>query len=76
MNKKRDKNLSILKKNDKVQISRIKNNIFEKESLRQWVNEVFYINKVLLTDPVTYKLCDNSGEEIQGKFYREELKKV
>ena len=68
--------LDVLKKNDRVLISRVKNNIFEKSSLRQWKDETFVIYKVLLTDPVTYKLPDLNGEEIEGSFYREELRKL
>ena len=52
-----------------------KNNIFEKSSLRRWTNEKFLINKVFITDPVTYQLSDLKKETIKGIFYREELQK-
>jgi hypothetical protein len=56
-----------------VRIVRIKNNTFEKSSLRRWVKEIFIVVKVFITDPVTYKLKDTKGEDIEGVFYREEL---
>jgi len=37
---------------------------------------VFTINKVLYTNPTTYKLIDSGGEEIQGSFYEQELQKT
>jgi hypothetical protein len=56
-----------------VRIARIKNNTFEKASLRRWVKEFFIIDKVFITDPVTYTLRDKNQEKITGIFYREEL---
>jgi hypothetical protein len=60
----------------RVRIARIKNNTFEKSSLRRWVKEIFIVVKVFITDPVTYKLKDTKGEDIEGIFYREELQTV
>jgi thioredoxin-related protein len=68
--------LRLLKQGDTVRIARIKNNIFEKSSLRRWVKEQFRVKKVFITDPVTYSLEDVKGEEIKGIFYREELLKL
>ena len=31
--------------------------------------------KIRLTIPVTYKITDYNGEEIQGSFYEQELQK-
>ena len=66
----------ILKKGNRVRIARLKTNIFEKSSLRRWTDETFIINKVYITDPVTYTLKDVNNEVIQGIFYREELQKI
>ena len=66
----------LLKQGEVVRIARIKNNIFEKSSLRRWVKELFRIKKVFITDPVTYSLEDLKGEEIRGIFYRDELLKL
>ena len=35
--------------------------------------KVFKISKIQLTIPVTYKITDYNGEEIQGSFYEQEL---
>ena len=32
--------------------------------------------KIQLTIPVTYKITDYNGEEIQGSFYKQELQKT
>jgi hypothetical protein len=61
---------------DRVRLSRIKNNVFEKSSLQRWVREKFIIDKVFITEPVTYELRDEKGEKIQGIFYRQELQKI
>ena len=38
--------------------------------------EIFTIDKVLNTKPITYLLKDNNNEEIKGWFYRQELQIV
>ena len=38
--------------------------------------EVFKISQMQLTIPVTYKITDYNGEEIQGSFYEQELQKT
>ena len=38
--------------------------------------EVFKISKIKLTIPVTYKITDYNGEEIQGSFYEQEIQKT
>lgn len=63
----------LLKEGDVVRIAIIKNNVFEKSSLRRWVKEKFRIKRVYITDPVTYSLEDLKGEEVKGIFYRNEL---
>ena len=64
-----------LKVGDKVRISRIKG-IFEKGYLPNWSEEVFEIDKVKLSSPVTYILRDSSGEILEGGFYENELQKT
>ena len=34
------------------------------------------VDKILLTKPVTYRIVDLLGEEIEGSFYEEELEKT
>ncbi|CAB3977268.1 uncharacterized transposon-derived [Paramuricea clavata] len=70
------KPVRLLKQGQHVRIARIKNNIFEKSSLRRWVKEIFRIKKVYISDPVTYSLEDLKGEEITGIFYRSELQTI
>ena len=37
---------------------------------------VFKISKIQLIIPVTYKITDYNGEEIQGLFYEQELQRT
>ena len=59
---------------DKVRISRIKT-IFEKGYLPNWSEELYLVNKVQNTIPVTYKLKDTLGELLEGSFYQDELQR-
>ena len=60
---------------DKVRISKEKKT-FEKGYTTRWTEEIFTIVEVKLTSPVTYKIADLNGEEIQGTFYEPELQKT
>ena len=60
---------------DKVRISRIKA-IFEKGYLPNWSEELYVVDKVQKTTPVTYVVKDLLGETIKGSFYTEELQKA
>ena len=59
---------------DHVRITK-KKKIFDKGYTQRWTEEVFKISQILLTIPVTYKITDYNGEEIQGSFYEQELQK-
>lgn len=59
---------------DFVRISKHRE-VFTKGYTPNWSNEIFKIIKVRLTNPVTYLLQDQSGQDIQGSFYTEELLK-
>jgi hypothetical protein len=59
---------------DKVRISRVKG-IFEKGYLPNWSEELYLVDKVQKTIPITYKLKTLLGEEIEGSFYERELQK-
>jgi len=37
---------------------------------------VFTVSKIQRTNPVTYKITDYNGDEIQGTFYEQELQKT
>ena len=59
---------------DKVRILK-KKGLFEKGFIPNWT-EVFTVSKIQRTNPVTYKLTDLNGEEIQETFYEQELHKT
>ena len=60
---------------DKVRISKCKRRVFDKGYTPNWTEELFEIDEVLNTKPVTYKIVDLMGEEIEGSFYEQELQK-
>lgn len=55
---------------DKVRISKYKRKVFEKGYTPNWTEEIFVIDKVLPTKPVTYSIVDLMGKEIKGSFLR------
>ena len=61
---------------DKVRISKYKRNVFDKGYTPNWTEEVFTIDKMQYTNPITYKLKDLRGKDIQGSFYEPELLKA
>lgn len=60
---------------DIVRISKFKN-LFEKGYTKNWSTELYTVEEVKKTRPVTYKIRDSSGETIKGGFYEEELQKT
>ena len=60
---------------DHVRISKYKH-IFSKGYDANWSTELFLVDKVLATDPITYQLQDTKGEQIHGSYYEKELQKV
>ena len=52
-----------------------KSNIFSKGYTSNWNRELFKVNEVLNTQPLTYKIEDMTGEIIEGKYYEQELLK-
>ena len=61
---------------DKVRISKYNRRVFDKGYTPNWSEEVFVLDEILLTKPVTYKLVDLQGEEIKGSFYEKEFQKA
>ena len=61
---------------DTVTISKYKRKTFDKGYTPNWTEEVFLIDEIRPTDPITYKIKDLNGEEIEGTFYREKLQKT
>ena len=58
---------------DKVRISKYKRKVFDKGYTPNWTQEIFLIDKIQSTNPITYRLKDLNNEEIQGSFYEPEL---
>ena len=61
---------------DKVRIFKYKRNVFDKGYTPNWTEELFTIDKIQYTNPITYRLRDLNNEEIKGSFYEPELLKA
>ena len=61
---------------DKVRISKYKRKTFDKGYTPNWTEEVFTIDKIQYTNPITYRIKDLHNEQIQGSFYGPELLKA
>ena len=61
---------------DKVRISKYKRRVFDKGYTPNWTEELFVVDKVILTKPVTYNVVDLLGEKVEGSFYEKELQKA
>ena len=61
---------------DKVRISKYKRRVFDKGHTPNWTEEVFVVDKVMLTKPVTHYVVDLLGEKVEGSFYEKELQKA
>lgn len=60
---------------DRVRIKAYKKTFGNKYS-NNWTREIFIVNEILNTNPITYKIIDLNNEEIEGSFYNEELQKT
>ena len=60
---------------DTVRLSGTKR-LYEKGYRGNWTQELFKISARYPSDPPTYGLKDQSGEDIKDKFYAQELQKV
>ena len=47
--------------------------MFDKGYTPNWTEEIFLVDKIQSTNPITYRLRDLNNEEIQGSFYEPEL---
>ena len=61
---------------DKVRISKYKRKLFDKGFTPNWTEEIFVINQILHTKPVTYRVVNLQGETVTGSFYEPELQKT
>ena len=64
-----------LKPGDLIRISKYKGK-FEKGYLPSWSEEIFYVHKVLNTQPVRLKVEDEEGSVLKGSFYTWEVQKI
>ena len=62
----------ILNIGDKVRTTILKN-IFDKGTTPNWTEEIFEISKIVPGRPITYRIKDLTGEELEGIFYTEQL---
>ena len=60
------------KKGDTFRIIKYKRH-FEKGYTLNWTKEIFTIDKINMTNPVTYQVRDLNNENILGSFYTREL---
>ena len=61
---------------NRVCISKFKRQLFDKGFTPNWTKEIFVIDGILSTKPVTYRLVDLQGEAVTGNFYEPELQKI
>ena len=61
---------------DQVRLSKYKRRVFDKGYTPNWTEELFVIDKVNSTKPVTYNVVDLLGEKVEGSFYEKELQKA
>ena len=54
----------------------IKEKIIDEGYTPNWTEEIFTLDKIQYTNPITYKINDLNNEEIQGSFYEPELLKA
>lgn len=65
----------VLDKNDHVRISKARKT-FHKGYLPQWSEEIFRVDHLCKTNPITYVIKDVRGRIIEGAFYKEEIQRV
>src|SRR5947208_4807181 len=66
------KNKPKFKLNDRVRIYKYQYK-FTKGYVAKWSDEIFFVSEIVKTSPITYRLKDLNGEEIEGRFYTQEL---
>lgn len=59
-----------------MHINKFKREVFDKRYTPNWTEEVFTVDRIQYTNPITYKLKDFNNEEITDSFYEPELLKA
>ena len=62
------------RRGDKVRLS-INKGIFEKGYKKTFSDELYTVDRVVRTNPITYKLRDSHNEELLGSYYKGDLSK-
>ena len=58
---------------DKVRISKYNRKTFDKGYTPNWTEEIFTIDNIQYTNPITSKLKDLNNDKVTGSFYEPEL---
>ena len=53
---------------DKVRISKYKRKVFDKGYTPNWTEEIFLVDKIQSTNPITYRLKDLNNEKYKAAF--------
>ena len=61
---------------DRVRISKYKRKLFDKGFTPNWTEEIFVIDDILHTKPITFRVVDLQGEAVTGSFYEQELQTI
>lgn len=69
------KEIPSFKIGDRVRIYSFKKT-FENKYKNNWSHEIFIINKIYFSNPITYSIMDMKNESILGRFYKYELQKT
>ena len=59
-----------------MRISKYKRAVFDKGYTPNWTEEIFVVDEIQYTNPVTNRLKDLNNQEIKGSFYKPELLKA
>ena len=70
-----DRGIAKFKVGDRVRIYAYKK-VFGNKYKNNWTREIFIVDKIFFTNPITYSIKAEDGEEILGKFYNQELLKT
>lgn len=61
---------------NRVCISKFERKIFDKGFTINWTEEIFVIDKILNTKPITFHLANLQGEAVTGSFYEQEIQRT
>src|SRR5438093_7474040 len=62
------------KMNERVRIYKYQYT-FTKGYVAKWSDEIFLVSEIVKSSPITYRIKDLLGEDIEGRFYSQELQR-